>query len=55
MLFKAFVILWLAAFVVHTRRRWPWPGFAALLMRVLCAVTTLAIIANGVSLYLRVR
>jgi hypothetical protein len=55
MLFKAFVILWLAAFVVHTRTRWPWPGFAALLMRVLCAVTTVAVIANGVSLYLRWR
>jgi hypothetical protein len=55
MLFKAFVILWITAFVVHTRAHWPWPRFATLLMRILCAVTTVAVIANGVSLYLRWR
>jgi hypothetical protein len=55
MLFKAFVILWLAAFVLHTRTRWPWPGFATLLMRVLCGVTTVAVTANAVGLVMRLR
>ena len=55
MLFKAFVILWATAFVVQTRRRWPWPGFAALCMRLLCLVTLLVVVANGVTLYLRLR
>lgn len=55
MLYKAFVDVWAVAFLVHTRRRWPWLGFAALCMRLLCLETLLVVIANGVEVCLRLR